>query len=243
MKHSYGIKMSAALWAMLGVAGLAPVPAVAQGKDMGWSPARSSGQTLDAEPVWGKLDFDGPFAQLGIGFANGQSQLDFPDWLHVGVNDNSFVGEVAGGYSHSFGSFNLAASVFYTLGDQEAGHFTDSSYPTSVEIRLHNTWGVRVEPGFNLDESTLVYASLGYGGTNARYMEYDIKGIFPWEHRLGGFSFGAGLKYKFTRNIFGMVEIRHTSYQASSIDFGGVYLPASFKPSMFTGIVGVGYRF
>ena len=187
--------------------------------------------------------FDGPFAQLGIGFVNAQSQLSFPGWLDIKVNDDSFAGEGALGYSRSFGSFNLAASVSYTLGDHKAGSFVDNGYQSSVYLKLRNTWHVSVEPGFNLNESTLLYATLGYSGTTANYIEYDTKGTFPWEQRLNGYSFGVGLKYKFTPNIYGMAGIRQTNFQSREIDFGGVYPPASFQPNSLDGMVGVGYKF
>jgi len=187
--------------------------------------------------------FDGPFAQIGIGFANAQSQLNFPGWLDVNVSDTSPVGEVAGGYSRSFGNFNLAASAYYTLGDQKAGNFTDAEYHTSVQVRLKNTWGISIEPGFNAGESTLVYASLGYGETRGSFVEYDSKGTFPWDQTLHGFSFGAGVKYKFTPNIYGVAELRQTNFQSKSIGFGGVYPEASFKPNSLNGVVGVGCKF
>ena len=187
--------------------------------------------------------FDGPFAQIGIGFANAQSQLNFPGWLDVKVNDTSFIGEVAGGYSQSFGSFNLAASAYYTLGDQKAGSFTDAEYHTSVQLELKNTWGINIEPGFNAGESTLVYASLGYGETKGNFIEYDSKGTFPWKQTFHGFSFGAGVKYKFAPNIYGVAELRQTNFQSRNVTFGGVYPEAPFKPNSLNGIVGVGYKF
>lgn len=187
--------------------------------------------------------FDGPFAQLGVGFANTQSELSFPGWLDLKVNENSLVGEVAAGYSQSFGSFNLAGTVSYTLGDQKAGSFVDNYYQTSVYLKLRNTWHVSIEPGLNLSPSTLLYASLGYSGTKANFIEYDSQGTFPWEQGLNGYSLGAGLKYKFTPNIYGMAAIRQTNFQSGNVDFGGVYPQASFKPNSLDGLVGIGYKF
>lgn len=187
--------------------------------------------------------FDGPFAQVGIGFANAQSQLHFPEWLDVKVNDTSFVGEVAGGYSQSFGTFNLAASAYYTIGDQKAGSFTDAGFNSTVQLKLKNTWGINIEPGFYAGESTLVYASLGYAETNGNYVEYDSKGTFPWEQTFHGFSFGAGVKYRLTPNIYAVAELRQTNYQSKNVTFGGVYPEAPFKPNSLNGIVGVGYKF
>lgn len=198
---------------------------------------------IAASPVALAGGFDGPFAQLGVGSANSQSELNFPGWLDLKVSDTSLVGEMAAGYSQSFGNFNLAASVSYTLGDQKAGSFVDNGYQSSVYLKLQNTWHVSIEPGFNLNQSTLLYASLGYVGTTANFIEYDTQGIFPWKQRLNGYSLGAGLKYKFTPNIYGMASIRQTNLQSGAVDFGGVYPQASFKPNSLDGIVGVGYKF
>ena len=187
--------------------------------------------------------FDGPFAQFGVGFADAQSKINFPGWMNLKASDKSFIGEMSAGYSQSFGRFNLAAGAYYTLGNQKAGSHMDGDFKTSVHMKLRNTWGLSIEPGFNLSESTLIYASLGYSGTKAHFIEYDTKGIFPWEKDLKGFSLGAGVKHKFTPNLYGVATIRQTHFKSGTIDFSGIYPQAPFKPSVLSGIIGIGYRF
>lgn len=73
--------------------------------------------------------FDGPYVQLGIGGASTETQTTYPSVLSnlPGFNANanstggSFVGQILGGYSQSFDVFNIAANVFYNIGNQDSG--------------------------------------------------------------------------------------------------------------------------
>ncbi len=73
--------------------------------------------------------FDGPYVQLGIGGASTETQTTYPSVLGnlPGFNANanstggSFVGQILGGHSQSFDVFNIAANVFYNIGNQDSG--------------------------------------------------------------------------------------------------------------------------
>jgi opacity protein-like surface antigen len=191
--------------------------------------------------------FDGPFVQVGIGFANAQTKATshWPDTnIDATVTDSNFVGQIGGGYSQSWGKFFLAASAYYVIGDQKAGSADLSSlqYGTNTyEFKNTNTWGITIDPGINLNDSTTAYLKLGYGRTAVKGTEYFQNVTYNYDKTYGGVSYGAGVKYRLTPNLYGMVEILQTNYESTSFNFPDGDI--SFKPGSLIGTVGLGYKF
>lgn len=191
--------------------------------------------------------FDGPFMQVGIGFANAQNKVttNWPDAnIDATVTDSGFVGQIAGGYSLSWSRYFLAASAYYVIGDQEAGSINLSSPQygeNTYDFKNTNTWGITIDPGINLNDSTTAYLKLGYGQTAAKGSELFQNETYNYDKTYGGFSYGAGVKYRLTPNLYGMAEILQTNYDSATFNFpdGSV----SFKPSSLIGTVGMGYKF
>ena len=160
--------------------------------------------------------FDGPFVQAGMGIARAQTRATshWPDTnIDATVKDNTFIGQIGAGYAQSWGKFFLAASAYYVLGDQKAGRADHSSlqYGTNTyEFKNTNTWGITFDPGINLDDSTTAYLKLGYGSTAGKGTEIFQNVIYNYDKTYGGFSYGAGVKYRLTPNLYGMVEILQT---------------------------------
>ncbi len=190
--------------------------------------------------------FDGPFVQGGVGFARSQTEArshwPTPPDVDSKPSDNSFIGQIAGGYSRSFGQFNLAASAFYVLGDQNAGDIAvrDAGNPDNTyRFKNKNSWGISIEPGFNFNESTLAYLKLAYVESQGRGVE-QFRGVsYSYNATYHGYGYGAGVKYKFTPNLYGVADIQQANYQSRSFENGGLNL----KPNSLTGIIGVGYKF
>ncbi|MBK5914182.1 outer membrane protein [Rhodocyclus purpureus] len=183
--------------------------------------------------------FDGPFVQAGVGFANSQSDYS-ETWngnsLSTKLNDTSFVGQVAGGWSQSFGQWNLAASAYYTIGDQKAGKVTFNG--DSAEFKLKDTWGVSIDPGYYINPQTLAYLKLGYVATKG---ELSATGAGSDSETFNGYTYGVGLKYAFTPNLYGVAEIQQANFESKSATDGADRV--SLKPNSLTGIIGVGYKF
>lgn len=182
--------------------------------------------------------FDGPFVQGALGWANSETEL--VDDGNLKWDDNNFVGKIAGGYSKSFGGFNLAGSIFYIIGDQDAGtiNIDDSIGTATLTAKGSNTWGLTVEPGWNISESTLIYGKLSYVRTTGKldYTAQDIgnppeSGTVKETYK--GFGFGAGVKQKFTPNIYAFGEIEQINFSSKD----------GIKPNSLGVFVGVGYKF
>lgn len=207
--------------------------------------------------------FDGPFVQLGIGGSG--------TWGNVGgvtssgtgasVNGTSSQGNVnglvSGGYSQSIGDagFNLAANLFYVIGNQNAGNPTASAYNQSeqfgnafnLQSKLKNTWGISVEPGWNFSKTTLGYAKLAWVNStlnsNLNYTDTDGDNQnFGGNKNINGFGYGLGVKQMFTDNIYGAIDLMGVTYGSNGIPnapIGGT----SIKVNQFMGFASIGYKF
>ncbi|MBS1187890.1 MAG: Opacity protein and related surface antigen [Burkholderiaceae bacterium] len=194
--------------------------------------------------------FDGPFVQAGAGLAHSKTDIRFAGWFDAKPGNDDFNGVIAGGYSKSFGQFNLALSGHYILGHQNAGKTTQSYNAVDFEdvsMKLKHSWGVSFEPGINLSEKTLAYAKLGYGQTSGTWLlaRHAVSDYHSGEPTFRGFSFGAGVKHKFTANLYAFGEIQQTNYRRKDVQMTvlGVTYTDSFKPETLTAFAGIGYRF
>ena len=188
--------------------------------------------------------FDGPFIQGGIGAA--RSETEIKNYTHINSlgSKTSFIGQIAGGYSQSFGDFNLAASLFYDLGKQKAGDKTYAENPSETyhwTTKLKNTWGLAIEPGWNLTPSLLLYAKLAYvqskGESKATHLQTGASN--SGSRNLHGFGYGLGAKYLLNKNIYALAEIQQTDFQKKSIGTDNIKV----QPDSLTAIFGVGYKF
>lgn len=178
--------------------------------------------------------FDGLFSEANIGYAHSKTEI-----YGYSPSENSTVGQISLGYSKAFGDFNLAGKAYVILGDQKAGSIsgTIDSYNGTASAKGTNTWGISVEPGVNINDNALIYATLGYTQTTG---EVDLNGTsgsssvsLNTSTTFKGVTFGAGAKYKFTPNVYGIFEVKQTNYSSKD----------GFKPSTFMTSVGIGYKF
>ncbi len=182
--------------------------------------------------------FDGPFVHLGSNLAN--SQEDVSNLVGPGTTTFSakarWVGQAGAGFSHAFGLFNLAASAYYVLGDQDAmeAGFSTSYGTNAANVKLKNTRGFSIEPGVHLNESTLIYLKLGYISAT-RTLYTSLSG--SRDDSFHGNTVGLGAKYAFTPAIYGIAEAQQGQFRALTMD--GV----AVKPNSQTIFLGTGYKF
>ena len=195
--------------------------------------------------------FDGPSVQAGIALTAAQTELRnySPDGK---VSDNSVIGSLALGYSKAYGKLNLAGGLFALLGSPKSGSlnsFDDSPTGTgglwSDEFKLKQVWGLSIEPGYNLSESTLVYAKLSYvqatGQNRYDYSRAPVpEGTGSAEAKHSGIGIGAGVKFKLSSKLYGVVEFQQVNFDSKGY-YGDV--PETYKPSLLSGSVGLGYQF
>lgn len=203
--------------------------------------------------------FDGPFVQLGIGGSATGTKVSGTGIGTASVDGTNTQGNVnglvSGGYSKSFEGFNLAANLFYVIGNQNAGNKTSNGVNSDGESntetynsKLKNTWGISVEPGWNFTDSTLGYVKLAWvmsqANTNFNYTN-NVGGFNAnpsTSKTINGFGYGLGLKQMITKNVFAGVDLMGVSYQSYSLsdpDLGSF----SNRPMQFMGFASIGYKF
>lgn len=182
--------------------------------------------------------FDGPFAHFGSNLAN--SQEDASNLVAPGTTTYStkakWVGQAGVGFSHAFGLFNLAASAYYVLGDQDVMEvsFSTPNGINTVNAKLKNTRSISIEPGIYLDQSTLIYLKLGYiSATRTLYNSL----LGSRDDSFHGNTVGLGAKYAFTPSIYGIAEAQQGQFRALTMDGVGI------KPNSQTIFLGTGYKF
>lgn len=227
--------------------------------------------------------FDGPFVQLGIGGSSTWSKTSNTEPFGTGASLNgtsssgSFNGIILGGYSQDLGiidpsikGLNLAANIFYVIGNQNAGSRSSSGaigdYSQTLNINnaaLKNTFGISVEPGWNFTENTLGYLKFAWlnsrmsaGASFSDYNGYDntsdsFNFIAPSSTTINGFGYGLGAKYLITKNIFAGIDLMGVTYGSSSPTYTAPTPPCdsecsgnpSIKNTQFMGFASIGYKF
>ena len=204
--------------------------------------------------------FDGPFVQLGIGGSYTSTKVT---GLSTGagssangtVSGGSVNGLVAAGYSQEIADsgFNLAANLFYVVGNQKSGSNSStatnsSNYTASIgtDNKLENTFGISVEPGWNFTKETLGYVKLAWVNTQSKnsisFSNSDpLSSQDSANKNLNGFGYGLGIKQMITKEIFAGIDLMGVTYGSNKP--GGDYAGSSFKPSQFLGFASIGYKF
>ncbi|MDN0085782.1 outer membrane beta-barrel protein [Crenobacter sp. SG2305] len=179
--------------------------------------------------------FDGPFVQAGVGFADTETKTSGDISFLGDSSKTDTIGQIAAGYSQSFGQYNIAGDIFYVIGDQKSGDHNVSNGVNSIDVHFKgtNTWGINIEPGFYLNDQALLYAKIGYSETKGKG---DVSGIISGDlgsETFHGFGYGLGFKYKFHSNLYGLAELEQIDYHEKN----------NVKPNSLIGTIGVGYQF
>lgn len=193
-------------------------------------------------------NFDG--ASLKLDAVANSSQTTLKDYSPDGkVSDINTVGRISLNYSQAIDTFNLAGGVFAVLGTSKSGSlrsFSDDTGGTwSDSFKLKNVMGVSIEPGYNLNDSTLLYTKFSYvraTGTNTYdYTNADVPEDAGSAKRThNGFGFGVGAKVKLSGNLYGTIEVEQYNFNSKSY-YSDV--SETYKPRMLMGSVGIGYQF
>lgn len=194
--------------------------------------------------------FDGAYVQAGVGFASSKANVIFENWFNADTSHDSFNGQLAAGYSRAFGRFNLGASAYYVVGNQDAGK-TLQSYneleTDPISLTLEQTWGLTIEPGYNFTDATLGYVKLGYAQSKGswRFDRPLYQDGFSGDTTFDGLSFGAGVAHGFTSNLYGYVEILQTDFGKEKVHLtvAGHRFTDSYEPTTLTGFIGIGWTF
>lgn len=229
--------------------------------------------------------FDGFNFQLGVGVSQNQIKADGTNDTSITPNPNinntttgtSFNGLTSIGYSQSFDNlfkgFNLAANVFYVIGNQSGGSVNNTvtgvtaadstvTETLSGKYKIQNTWGISLEPGYYFTKDVLGYLKFAYVSStlNSSFScaasddlcltssgGSSATSSFSSNKTINGIGYGIGGKYQITKNIYGALDFLYVDYSKSNQNINWYELSttanASFKPQQYMGFVSIGYKF
>jgi len=213
--------------------------------------------------------FDGPYIEVGLGGSHTKTTLSGDNHLAnsatdpldgMSSSDNSFNGLLSLGYSKEIGGMaglNLAANVFYIVGNQSAGAATKHKFLApfdfyrSYSADLKNTFGISIEPGWNISKSTLGYLKFAWLRTNYdistqyEFVPSAVSGRFNYslEKSMNGFGYGLGLKQAFSEHLFAGIDLMAVSYQNQEIGTSANNHYLSAKTTQVMGFASIGYKF
>lgn len=190
--------------------------------------------------------FDGPYLQIGLGCAinsNVYKDTDINEW---DFSKDRAAGELLAGYSKSFGAFNLAANIHYNLGSVNSGNYIVDGVQT-WKTKLKNVWGMTLEPGYYLTNTSLAFLKLGWERADTSYTDVGIYSNVPYSNAgsrgTDGISYGFGLKQLMTGHIYVGVEVTRSEFSKKTFDEGTLFLPFTLKPTQTLGLLTIGYQF
>ena len=215
-------------------------------------------------------EFDGLNVQLGLGGSSASTNVTGFTGMNSNANyddkstQSSLNGTLSLGYSKELPSaygLNLAANVFYVLGNQNAGNggkataWTEGSTQklesSTSKRKLQNTFGISIEPGLNFNQKTLGFLKLAWVNSQQNMVNtykltdpaVGISGMvteFNQTRTVNGFGYGLGLKKMVMPNVFLAIDAMSISYNTAS--FGGDGSIKS-RPTQVFGFASVGYKF
>ena len=143
-----------------------------------------------------------------------------------GIGQQSWNGAVQGAYGFvASPSTVISVGATYGLGDSKAG-----SISGIANLKIKNQLSVYVEPGFLVNNSTLVYGKLSY--------EKAKIGENSDTTSVNGTGFGIGVRTLIAKATYLQVEFKQIGYGRENIaDFG------SFESKATVGTVGIGMKF
>jgi outer membrane immunogenic protein len=148
--------------------------------------------------------WQGPYAGVNVG-----GLFDYHDITGSGVaissiGTNGWMGGVTGGYDLALHNYLIGAWADYNL---EEG----SAQILGARVKALDNWGVGLKLGYVVIPNVLAYGKVGFAvdsfSTNVPGAKLST---------LTGISYGGGLEYALTNNLFMHTEYRHEDYNGAA---------------------------
>ena len=164
------------------------------------------------------------------------------------ASDDSAPSILGLSYTGKLGNqFTLGVLAEYNLLKSKAGTsnyttdytFASGSTQGAFTFEHSNQMALSVVPGFVVNDSTLLYAKLGYATARVQ-----ATGSVANIVNVNGTLLGLGLKKVIQNNIYGFIETNYIPYTNKSITTtGSSSITGTLKTSDYNFLVGVGYKF
>lgn len=127
----------------------------------------------------------------------------------TGVFGTLFVG-----VEKLFNRFYLAAEINGNISSVEHSQFNDEFVHknfSSQFVKIKNSFGISILPGFQFNPNTLFYGRLGYTNSLVQQKTSDVS-LVNFSHRFNGFRYGLGVKQAITDRFSVRIEYSRISY-------------------------------
>jgi opacity protein-like surface antigen len=180
-------------------------------------------------------NFEGFSAGLNLNTVASNTKFAFDTISLDGIGQQSWNGALQGAYGFvTSPSTVVSVGVTYGLGKSKAGALVDSVGSANFEVK--NQLSVYVEPGFLINNSTLIYGKMSYEKAKIDSFASDDETI---SKSINGTGFGFGARTMIAKTAYIQVEIKQIGY--GSAKFDGT--DTAFKTKSAVGTVGIGMKF
>ncbi len=131
------------------------------------------------------------------------------------LSGTGVFGTIFAGYGKLVNKLYLAAEI---NGNVSSSSFLTSNHEyvhsnfSDTRLKLPNSYGVSILPGYQVIESTLFYGRLGYSNAKFKSSTSDTS-LSNISTRLDGFRYGLGLKQMLTKRVAVRVDYSRIDYQ------------------------------
>lgn len=176
-------------------------------------------------------NFSGFNAGVNVNFASTSAEIDTGAFsAHVG--DASQNVSLQGAYAFDLGGRGvLGLGLTYSLTSLKTGSVVTAG--TNMELRNNDMYSAYIEPGYVLNDATLLYAKIAYVGAKGERILNGATG----SQNYYGIGYGAGARAFLSKNLYLQGEFLQSEYGERPID------GMPYKSSSTTGSIGVGFKF
>jgi opacity protein-like surface antigen len=190
-------------------------------------------------------NFEGPSAALSFAAVGVDTKFSYAD--ADGANGStsfgktSFVTGLDLSYAKAIDSnWLMGFGITYDLNKTKAGEFSDSDDQgtSSLSIKAKNHYSVYVQPTYALNNSTALFAKVGYHSMKGEMTYTDGSSD---SEKFKGIGYGFGVKTFVNKNLFIQAEAQIVDFKNKSFsDEDGSW---GYKVKSNAGIISVGYKF
>ena len=173
-------------------------------------------------------NFKGPFGGILVSSV-GSSTDAIVTGQALSTGAQTVLPTVEAGYNFAATEkFVLATSVTYDLAKTNGGNIVSAS------LQSDNHYSLNFKPGYAINDTTLLYATIGYNHRNATLTNAGkLSG-----YSFNGIGYGIGSMLMLNESVYLRFELQKINYDSQSIQSG-----VSAQPSLTVGTIGVGYKF
>jgi opacity protein-like surface antigen len=183
-------------------------------------------------------NFAGPSIAIHAGYTGTDSKFTFDEFsTNFGENDVTYGVDLA--YSFAVdNNFLISIGATYDFDKIKAGSLSDTEVgeETDIKASLKDHYSFYVEPTYVFNNSTALFAKLGYHQAKGS-LTIDDGDVETLSKNFEGWGYGFGIKTFLNNNVFIKAEASLVEYDKETVEDVG------FKPETVSGLISIGYKF